>query len=66
MAETIQFKTLNQTRIPQLILILTESSPWQAVRPYFGDGEATQLTVPTHPTKPTHVDVLEASDLDGT
>ena len=29
-------------------------------------GEATQLTLPTHPTKPTRMGVLEASDLGGT
>lgn len=66
LAESIQFQMINQTRAPQLIPTPTESSLWQAMKPYFGDGEATQLTKPTHPIKPTYVDVLEASHLGGT
>lgn len=48
LAETIQFKMLNQTRTPQLILTPTEPSHWQAMRLYFGDGKP-----PSSPCPPT-------------
>lgn len=46
LAETTQFKTLNQSGAPQLILIPTASSLWQAVRPHFGDGEPSSSPCP--------------------
>lgn len=49
LAETIPFKTLNQSRTPQLILIPDESSLWQAMRPYFGDKEPPSLPCPPTP-----------------
>lgn len=63
--KTIQAKTLNWKRSAHLIPTYAQSSYWQATRPPLVMREATQLTLSTHPTKPTCVDALKASDLGG-
>lgn len=52
-AETIQSKTLNRKRSPQLILSSTQSPRWQATRPYSGDGGG-HTAHPAHPPHQTH------------